>query len=176
MQRSRAGFSYPLLFALSAIIASPEIARAQDMPPIWTPLAPPPAAAAPPPVAATPASVPPSAAAVVSPAVTVPSALPTVKKQVAAAGRPAKPRHAAKASARQEAKFAALTKRLTAVHAHPATRHVAVRAPEPTPPRGMIVPPPGYYYPPPPYEQLVYGGPPRGLYGGWGGYRGRYPY
>lgn len=170
MQASRAGLPCSLLFALSAIIVSPQIARAQDMPPIWTPVAPPPAATAP----ATPAVSAPSAQAAVPPAVIAPPAPPPAKKQVVAA-RATKPRPEAKvAAARRQAKFAALTKRLTAaVHAHPAPRRVVAAAPEPALPRGAIVPPPGYYYPPAPYEQLVYGGPPRG---GWGGYRGRYPY
>jgi hypothetical protein len=57
----------------------------------------------------------------------------------------------------------------------PRSRVVVGVPPEPTIPLGTAVPPPGYFGPPP-RERLVYGGPPPGLYGGWGGYRGRYPY
>jgi hypothetical protein len=83
-----------------------------------------------------------------------------------------------------------LNKRLVVAHEHAAEHaaihHVALRrseprfptgavAPEPGMPYGTVVPPPGYY-PPGPRERLVYGGPPPGIYGGWGGYRGRSPY
>jgi hypothetical protein len=65
-------------------------------------------------------------------------------------------------------------------------RHLALRrpdanyprvatVPEPNLPPGTVVPPPGYYEPGF-REHLVYGGPPPSPYGGWGGYRGRYPY
>ncbi len=69
-------------------------------------------------------------------------------------------------------------KRLAAARAHPTVTHrVAVREPEPSFPPGAAVPPPPPYYGPGPYQRLVYGGPPPGIYGGWGGgYRGRYPY
>jgi len=169
MQLSPIGFSLWLLLALLAIVAVPGIAAAQDMPPILAPLAPPSEAAT-----SVPAS--PSAEAVIPPVAVVPPAAPVSKKQLVVADHLTKSHRDAKSAARQEVKFAALTKRLTAGHAHPATqRVVAVRVPELALQPGMVVPAPGYY-PPSPYEHLVYGGPPRGLYGAWGGYRGRYPY
>ena len=90
------------------------------------------------------------------------------KEHVAAAKHPTATHHAAGVTAK---KFAALTRRLTAAHPHPAVAHVSARvAASP----GVVVPLPDYY-PPGPYRRLVYGGPPPGPYG-WGGYRGRYPY
>jgi len=110
----------------------------------------------------------------VPPAVVAPSAVPARKVHVAATARPRAATH--------RAKFAELIRRLAATHPHPATAHVvprqsefvAIAPPEPRFPPGMVVPPPGYYGPGP-REHLVYGGPPRGLYG-WGGYRGPNPY
>ena len=159
MQGSRKGFPLPLLFAALAIIAVPGVALAQDMPPI---LAPPTV----PEVPAKLAPVSPSAEAV------IPPAAPVKQEHIAAVDHPTPAHHAAKS--------ATVKKRLAAVHArrtahHVAVNHVAIREPEPSMPPGSIVPPPGYYGPGP-YEHLVYGGPPRGLYGGWGGYRGRYSY
>jgi hypothetical protein len=162
MRASRIGLSCRLLFAFFAIIAAPSLAAAQDMPPILAPLAP----AA---VASNPTPPVPSAQAVIPPAVVEPGA--RVDKH-AGTDHPANPHHEAKAAARQNARFTALTKRLAA-HAHPVTHRVAVRGPEPALPPGAVVPPPGYY-PTGPYERLVYGGPPRGPYGGWGGYWERY--
>ena len=133
---------------------------AQDMPPILAPLAPPVAAPAP-----MPAS--PSAQAIIPPVAVVAPLKPSVKPHVASAAHPATAHH--------RAKFAALMKRLTAARAQAATHRVALRQSEPSlPPPGTIVPPPGYYASGP-RERLVYGGPPPGVYGGWGGYRGRYP-
>jgi hypothetical protein len=149
-----------IFFALLAIAVVPELAAAQDMPPILAPPAPA--------VMATPVPASPSAEAVIPPAMVAPPAATVGKKHVAAADHRLRVRH--------EAKTAAVKKRLTAAHARTTTHHiVAFRAPERTLPAGMVVPPPGYYAPGP-YERLVYGGPPRGLYNGWAGYRGRYPY
>lgn len=160
MQESRSGFSCRLLFASLAIIALTGVAEAQDMPPILAPLAP--EAMAPSPPLASP-----SAEAVISHPAIVHPAAPATKTHVVHADRPAKAHHAAK--------FAALIKRLAA-RPRPTIHHVALKQPEPPPlPPGTVVPDPSYY-PPGSYERLVYGVPPRGLYGGWGGYRGRYPY
>jgi hypothetical protein len=78
------------------------------------------------------------------------------------------------------AQFTALVKHLAAAHSHVVTHHiVAARVIEPGLPPGTPVPPPGYFgpgYGPGPYQRLVYGGPPPGVYGGWGGYRGRWSY
>jgi len=156
MQRSPIGFSSIIFFAILAIPLS-GIAAAQDMPPILAPPAPAPA------VSSLPAPSSPAATAI------IPPAAPAKKAQVATAVRPA----------RHPVKSAAVKKRLAAAHtqahAQTVTHHVAFRQPEPSLPAGMVVPPPGYYAPAP-RERLVYGGPPPGLYGGWGGYRGRYPY
>jgi hypothetical protein len=169
MQWSRKSFLLSLFFAFSVIIVIPAVAVAQDMPPILAPLAPP---AAP----ATPAPASPSAEAVIPPATVAPPAEPAKKEHVATANRLGASHRATKPTLAK--KFAALTKRLTthgAAHEHGTAYHVAVNEPVSGPPPGAPFPPPGYY-PPGPYEHLVYGGPPIGPYGGWGGYRGRYPY
>ena len=154
------------------------------MPPILSPPMPAPAAqavqAAPPPAAA----VTPSAEAVLPPALP-PVAAVTTPPKPAAKPSAAKPHIAAAKPApviHHHAKFAALMKRLSNTpHPQPVTHHVAVAGPAPMPampPGAVMPPPPGYYGPRPvPYERLVYGGPPvGGPYGGWGGYRGRFPY
>jgi hypothetical protein len=169
MQRSPIGFSLRLFFALLAI-GLPGIAAAQDMPPVLAPLAPPPAALPSPPPS-------PVATAIIPVAVAPPA--PAKKPRVVAAAHPAPAHH--------RIKTAALNKRLAVAHQHVVTHHVALRraeprystvaeaVPEPSIPFGTAVPPPGYYGPGP-RERLVYGGPPPGVYGGWGGYRGRNPY
>jgi hypothetical protein len=167
MQLSPTGLAFRLLFALLAIVTVPGIAAAQDMPPILAPLAS---------AAETPVPASPSGQAVIPPIAVVPPVAPVSKKQLVAADHLTKSHRDAKSAARQEVKFAALTRRLSTAHAHPAAHRVAVRVPEPALQPGMVVPAPGYYPPGGPYEHLVYGGAPRGLYGGWGGYRGRYPY
>jgi hypothetical protein len=181
MRRLRHGFSLPLLFALLAI-GAPGIAAAQDMPPILAPLAQPPEVSPKP----TPAPIAPSAEATIPPAMPAVPSGPAKKEHAAAVTRPTTAHHAAKPAV-VKTRFAALVKRLAANHPHPVPQHVAVRQPEPSwaqaavvpepgfPPPGMAGPPPGYYGPGP-RERLVYGGPPLGVYGGWGGYRGRYPY
>src|SRR5580704_4987475 len=113
MQFSPVGFSSRLLFALLAIVAVRSIAAAQDMPPILAPLAPS--------AAATSGPASPSGQAVIPPIAVVPPAAPVSKKQLIAADHLTKSHRDAKSAARQEAKFAALTKRLSAAHAHPAT-------------------------------------------------------
>jgi hypothetical protein len=188
MRRSRHGFSLPLLFALLAL-GAPGIAAAQDMPPILAPLAQPPEASPKP----TPAPITPSAEATIPPAVPAAPPVPAKKEHAAAVTHPTTVHHAAKPAA-VKTRFAALMKRLAAAHAHSAPQHVALRQPEPSwaqaavvpepgfPPPGTVMPPPGYSgyygpgYSPGPRERLVYGGPPPGVYGGWVGYRGRYPY
>ncbi len=172
MQRSPIGFPLRLLFALLAI-GLPGVAAAQDMPPVLAPLATPPAASPSPPPA-------PVATAVIPPArVVVASPVTAKKPRIVAAVHPAPTHH--------RVKIAALNKRLAVAHEHAAIHHVALRrseprfprmaaaVPEPGIPYGTVVPPPGYYAPGP-RERLVYGGPPPGIYGGWGGYRGRSPY
>jgi hypothetical protein len=166
MRSSSYGFSYSLLFAFLAITAVPGIAAAQDMPPILAP-----------PAAAMPDPGPPSAVAATPPAVAAAPLAPAVKVHTAIAAPAAKPSHETKAAVHHDAKFAALIKRLAAAHAHPATHHVAAASPNPgLPAPGTVVPPPGYFPSTGPYQRLVYGGPPPRFYGGWGGYRGRYPY
>jgi hypothetical protein len=170
MRGSRSGFALALLFAFLAI-GVPGIATAQDMPPVLAPLATAPATPAIAPKPATPAA--PSAEIAIPPA-PAPIAKPVEKSHVAAAMHSPVAHH--------NAKFTALVKHLTTVHSHAVTHHlVAARMPESGPglPPGMPVPPPSYYgpgYGPGPYQRLVYGGPPPGLYGGWGGYRGRWSY
>jgi hypothetical protein len=166
MYRSPIGFLIKLFFAFLAIIAAPQFAVAQDMPPILAPLAAPMA------VAPNPEPTSPSAEAIIPPAVVKSPAVPTMS-HVAAVDHPKAARHLEKTGAAKN-KFAALMKRLAAAH-HGAVHHLANGAPEPNFPRGTIVPPPDYYASGP-YQHLVYGGPPMGVYGGWGGYRGRYPY
>ena len=163
MQGSRFGFAMPLLFAVSAIIGVPGLAVAQDMPPILAPLA------SSPPASPGPASVSPSATAIIPPAVTVAPAKPTGKPPVAlATRRPATPhRHVVSAT---------MKRRLASAHAPAPIHHVALRQPEPSLPPGIVVPPPPGYFAPGPRERLVYGGPPPGIYGGWGRYHGPYPY
>jgi hypothetical protein len=170
MRGSRSGFALALLFAFLAIGAT-RIAAAQDMPPILAPLATAPATPA---VAPKPQPASPSAEATIPPAPQAPIVKPIEKPHVAATTRPL--------VTHNNAKFAALVKHLTTTHQHaPASHHVAethrvaTRVIEPSLPPGMPVPPPGYYGPGP-YQRLVYGGPPPGLYGGWGGYRGRPPF
>jgi hypothetical protein len=179
MQRSRAGFSLALFFA-SLAIWLPGVAAAQDMPPVLAPSPPSPVAApnpTPSPAPRVTATVPRAAAAI--------APLPPKKPAVVAATHPA-PVH-------RTIKTASLTRRppagrdRLADRGHTAVQHVALRRseprsrfvvgapPEPTIPLGTVVPPPGYFGPPL-RERLVYGGPPPGIYGGWGGYRGRYPY
>jgi hypothetical protein len=159
MQGSCNSFSLKFSFAVLAIIVTPAIAAAQDMPPILAPPVAPVAASAPPPM-----PVSPSAEAVIPPAA-VGSAAPIGKPHVAAA----LPTH-------HSAKPVATKKHLAAARAHAATHRVALGAPERNFVPGTAVPPPGYYSPGP-YQRLVYGGPPFGPYGGgWGGYRGRYRY
>jgi hypothetical protein len=169
MQGSLAGFSCRLLFAFQAIIVSAGVAVAQDMPPVLAPLTVP-AASNPAPVSpSAQAAIPPAAQAVIPPAA---PAVPATKPIHTAANH-----HAKDAKPHHPAKFAALAKRLAA-HSHPVTHHVAAAhvAAAPALPPGAQVPPPGYYGPAP-YQRLVYGGPPPGMYGGWGGgYRGRHPY
>jgi len=177
MQASRSGFLWPLFFAYLVITGvSATAALAQDMPPILAPPAPAQPAA---PVAPAPAS--PSAEVAIPPAVPPAPATPVKPEHTASADHPAVPQHNAK-PASIKSKFAALTKRLTTVaHAHRTVTHVAVREsqpqlqPQPVFPPGAPVPPPGYFppgpYQPSPYQQLVYGGPPRPIYGGWGRYR-----
>jgi hypothetical protein len=160
MRGSRSGFALALLFAF-LVIGVPGIAAAQDMPPILAPLA------AAPTLAPKPEPASPSAEAVIAPAAQTPMVKPVEKPHVAATAHPPVAHH--------NAKFAALVKHLTTAHPRAVTHHVAVRMPEPGLPPGIPVPPPGYYEPGP-YQRLVYGGPPPGLYGGWGGYRGRLPY
>jgi hypothetical protein len=179
MQGSRSGFALALLFAF-LVVRAPGIAAAQDMPPILAPLA---AAPTTPTVAPKPAPITPSAEAVIPPAASASVAKPVDKPHVVAIAHPP--------VAHQNTKFTALVKHLTTAHSHVETHHaaaphhiaethrVAARVIEPSLPPGMPVPPPGYYepgYSPGPYQRLVYGGPPPGLYGGWGGYRGRLPY
>jgi hypothetical protein len=167
MRSSSHGFSYSLLFAFLAITAAPGMAAAQDMPPILAP----PAVAKPDP------SPPLAAATVMPPAVVAAPVAPAAKPHTVAVAPPAKAAHEAKATAHHDAKFSALIRRLAAAHAHPARHHVSVASPDPVVPApGTVVPPPGYFPPAGPYQRLVYGGPPPGVYGGWGGYRGRYPY
>jgi hypothetical protein len=166
MYRSPIGFLIKLFFALLAIIAVPQFAAAQDMPPILAPLA------APIGVAPNPESTSPSAEAIIPPAVVKPPAAPTMSR-VAAVDHPKTMGYPGKSAAAKN-KFVALMKRLASAH-HNAVHHLANGAPEPNFPRGTIVPPPDYYASGP-YQHLVYGGPPMGVYGGWGGYRGRYPY
>ena len=176
MRGSRSGFALALLFAFLAI-GVPGIAAAQDMPPILAP----PLATAPatPSIAPKPQPIAPSAEAVVPPAALSPIVKPIEKPHVAAVSHPP--------AAHQSAKFSALVKHLTTTHSRAETHHVAethrvaARVTEPSLPSGpgMPVPPPGYYgpgYGPGPYQRLVYGGPPPGRYGGWGGYRGRWSY
>ena len=143
------------------------VAGAQDMPPILAPVTPAPV------VSPSPS---PSAEAVIPPA---PVATPTAPARVAPPITPTRKAHVAtvvrRAPSHHRAAWAALTKRLATARAHATTRHVALREPEPSFPPGTVVPPPSYYGPGP-YQQLVYGGPPRGIYGGWGRYRGPYPY
>ena len=159
MQGSLSSFASALLIAILAIMG-PHAAEGQDMPPILAPLAPP----TPPAATATPAPVAPSGEAVI-PSVTPPA------KHIASTDHPATARRNAK-SASIKNKFAALTRRLTAAgHARRKVSHVVARAPQPAFPPGAPVPPPGYF-PPSPYRQLVYGGPPVPIYGGWN----RYPY
>jgi hypothetical protein len=155
-----------------AIISVSGAAAAQDMPPILAPLTPP-AKAAPDPAPAAP-----SAEAVIPPTAPVapPVARPAVppKPQHAAAAAHPTPAHRNAKPAVVKSKFAALMKQLgSPPRGHRTVHRVASRKPEPSLPPGMVVPPPGDYAPPP-YQRLVYGGPP-GAYGGWGGYRGRYP-
>jgi hypothetical protein len=171
MQASRNGFLWPLFFAYLVIIAVPATALAQDMPPILAPPAQPPA-----PVAPAPA-VSPSAEVAIPPAVPPTPAAPIKPEHTASVDHPAATHHNAK-TASIKSKFAALTRRLTAAaHAHRTVTHVAVREPQPQPvfPPGPPLPPPGYFppgpYQPGPYQQLVYGGPPRPIYGGWARYR-----
>jgi len=175
MQRSPIGFPLRLLFALLAI-GLPGIAAAQDMPPVLAPLTTPPAASPSPLPAPVATAVIPPAQVVVAPPVLA------KKPRIVAAAHPAPAHH--------RVKTAALNKRLVVAHEH-ATEHAAIHrvalrrseprfptvaaAPEPGIPYGTAVPPPGYYAPGP-RERLVYGGPPPGIYGGWGGYRGRSPY
>jgi hypothetical protein len=166
MQDLRGSFSLSLLLAVSAIIWIPNSSRAQDMPPILAPIAPPTPAAQ----NAAPAS--PSAEAVIPPAVAAAPPASASKQRVALTDQPKVAQKAAKAAAMKH-KFAALMKKLAPAHVHPVTHRVAIDEPPPGFPPGALVPPPGYY-PPGPRERLVYGGPPRGPYGGWGGYR--YPY
>jgi hypothetical protein len=176
MQGSRKGFASPLLFAFLTVGAS-GIAAAQDMPPILAPLAAAPA------VAPKQAPITPSAEAVIPPAVLAPAVKPVDTPHVVALAHPPTAHH--------NAKFSALVKHLTTAHSRLETHHaaaphhiaethrVAARVIEPSLPPGVPVPPPGYYEPgygPGPYQRLVYGGPPPGPYGGWGGYRGRLPY
>ena len=172
MQGSRGGFALALLFAFLAI-GAPSIAAAQDMPPILAPLATAPATPA---ATPKPAPVAPSAEVAIPPA-PAPVAKSVEKPRVAAAVHPP--------TTHQNSKFTALVKHLTTAHSHTERHHVAethrvaARITEPSLPPGMPVPAPGYYgpgYGPGPYQRLVYGGPPPGLYGGWGGYRGRWSY
>jgi hypothetical protein len=170
-----------LLFAFGASLA-PNIARAQDMPPILAPLDVPVIAPAPAPK--------------VEPVTPAPSAQATIPPPSPVAAPPApakKPQVAAAHPAHQHAKFTALVKKLTAAHdkaGHDKAGHdkagphrVALKRVEPTrpqamaaiggpslPPGTLVGPPPGYYGP---REHLVYAAPPQGYYG-WGGYRGRY--
>jgi hypothetical protein len=172
MQGLRRSFVSALLFALLTMVAS-RMAAAQDMPPILAPLAPAAAPSSPPVSPSAEAAIPPKLTerpAVVplkiSPPAVLPPAHATASVRVAAAPH--------NASGHHTDKFAALMKRLSVAHAHPATHRVVVQQVEPSLPRGMPMPPPGYYGPSP-YEHLVYGGPPPSVYGGWG-YRGRSPY
>ena len=171
MQGLRGSFISALLLAFLSISLS-RIAAAQDMPPILAPLAPAPTASP------SPAPASPSAEAAIAPAPREQAVIVPLKAVVPPAHAVASAHVAAaphSASGHHTDKFAALMKRLSAAHAHPATtHHVAMRQAEAGLPRGTAVPPPGFYGPSP-YERLVYGGPPPNLYGGWG-YRGRYPY
>lgn len=161
MRCSRSSVISSVFFAF-LVIGAPQLASAQDMPPILAPPVPAPAPQ--------PAPAPPSAQAIIPPA-----AAP--KPQIA---NVVHPNSSAAMSHRTETvaekrKFAALLKRLAAAHResahHEAVRRVAVHEVVPGLPPGAMVPPPAYY-PPGPYQRLVYGGP----YGGWGGYRRPYPY
>jgi hypothetical protein len=166
MWGSRGDFALALLFALLAISA-PGIVAAQDMPPILAPLATAPATPA---VVPKPGPASPSAEVAIPPAASAPAASPVEKPHVVALT------HAP--VAQQNTRFTSLVKHLTAAHARAESHRVAARVVEPSLPPGMPVPPPSYYQPgygPGPYQRLVYGGPPPGLYGGWG-YRGRWSY
>ena len=160
MQHLRAGFTLGLFFALLAI-GIPRIAAAQDMPPILAPLALPPV------VSSQPTATSPSAVATIVPAPVAAPVTPAKKTHVAAVVRPV--------TTHRHAKSESAKKRFAAAHALAATHRVALKQSAPSFPPGSIVPPPGYYGPGP-RERLVYGGPPPGIYGGWGGYRGRYSY
>jgi hypothetical protein len=114
-----------------------------------------------------PAPTSPSAEAIIPPAVVAAPTAPAPAGHAASAVPPARPAHGVKSAAAK--KKLALARLRAAVH------RVALARLEPPVPMGAVVPPPGYY-PPGPYARFVYGGPPRGLYGGWSGYRGHYPY
>jgi hypothetical protein len=175
MQGSPKSFSSALLFAVLGVTVVPGMAAAQDMPPILAPLATPAVSSnQTPPASSSPTQTPPSAEASIPPALAARPAAPPKQEHVAAADHSTVTHHGAKSPA-IKSKFAALTRRLTAAHAREVSHHVALRQFEPSFPQGTVMPPPGYYGPDA-RERLVYGGPPPGLYGGWGGYRGRYPY
>lgn len=163
MKGTRKSFVFGLLIAVFVFAFGDRVA-AQDMPPILAPLVPAPVVA---PVPA-PIPVPPSAEAVLPPAPVIVPIKPVEKPQIAAV------RHAP--AVHRHARVTLIKKRSAAPH-HVASvdRRVAARPPAPVLSPGMPVPPPGYYGPGP-YRHLVYAGPPPGFYGGWGGYRGPYPY
>jgi hypothetical protein len=171
MRRSLASFISSMLFAFLAIAVTRPVA-AQDMLPIFGMPDQPAAAVTP----TTPPQVSPSAQAVIPPAVVAPPALS--KKAQVAAVKPATaaPQHRV-ATAAEKKKFAALIKKLVPAHRetahHETVRRVVVHETRPDLPLpGTVVAPPGYYPPGPYYQRLVYAGP----YGGWGGFRGPYPY
>jgi hypothetical protein len=165
MQDSRRSFASALLIAVLAIAGS-HAARAQDMPPIFAPLAP----TTPPAAPAVAPAVSPSAEAAIPPAPPSAFTAPARQEHTASAGHATAHHNAKPASIKN--RFAALTRRLTGgAHTHRSVSHVVNSEPQPVFPPGAPIPPPGYF-PPSPYRQLVYGGPPRPPFGGWG----RYPY
>lgn len=162
-----------MLFAFLAIAVT-RPAAAQDMLPIFGMPNQPAAVVTPAPTA--PPQVSPSAQAVIPPASTTARAVPEKRPAVAAIEQAAPP-HRHVVTAAEKKKFAALMKKLVPAHRetpHRETVHrVVVHETRPGfPPAGTVVPPPGYYPPGPYYQRLVYAGP----YGGWGGFRGSYPY
>jgi len=166
MRCSRVSVIWSVFFAL-LVIGLPQLASAQDMPPILAPPAPTPQA--------TPAPVSPSAQAVIPPRATAPTATTTKPQQQAVAVPHRAAANHRVASLAEKKRFTALLRRLAAAHRENPPR-VLVHVPGPNLPPGAVVPPPSYY-PPGPYQRLVYGGPyGGGPYSGWGGYRRPYPY